>query len=415
MEVFGVIALVMVLMFAVAAALAFRVMRRKKIFENKVFLSKELQEISKTEVVGRAACSVAHDLNNLFAGIRGAAECLEKAAGDDEKFNKYTDIILKSCDRASRLTSQMSVRPRKSSEISEAADAHEIIDESLCLLEYGVGSKIKVEKKLLAEKYFIRANGDNVQSLLLNLGFNSKDAMPDGGMITVTTQNVSLDKNNDSLLKVPAGEYLEISFADTGCGIADSVKDRMFEPFFTTKETGKGTGLGLPAVYQVISEAGGTLKVKTSPKGTTFCIYFPLVGKEVESFGIEQKAQVLKSKIMLVDDEPFLLELMKDILTNAGSEVITVSDSQKAPETFEKNSDIEVVMMDVVMPNPDGVELYRKFRKINPKLKMVFLSGYSKDERVDEIVAKDKLTEFMAKPYKAADVVEKLAILLAKE
>lgn len=395
MEVFGVIALVMVLMFAVAAALAFKVICRRK--------NDTRQRMAEARIV--------HDLNNMLGAIHAASECLAGVLEDDDKLKKYAEIIVKSSERAVDLLEGYTGSMQKHT----VTDIHQCIDETLFLLEHRIGEGVSIRKEITAENFFVKIDDAAVQSLLLNLGLNACEAMPDGGIISVATRNVNLDEDNDCILKVPAGEYLEIRFADTGKGMPKSVQDKIFEPFFTTKKAKKRTGIGLSSVLETIVQSCGTLKFDTSSSGTVFYIYFPIAENGDGKFEAEKKASDLKSKIMLVDDEPVLLELMKDILTGAGSEVIAVSDSQKAVEVFEKNSDVEVVMLDVVMPNFDGIELYWKFRGMNPKLKIVFLSGYSKDERVSGIVAEDKLTGFMAKPYKPADVVEKLAILLAKE
>lgn len=385
--------------------------------KEKAAMAQQLHQMQKLESIGRLAGGVAHDFNNMLAGINGAAECLEVRLGKEHALNKYADIILNACARASHLTSQLLLFARDKKKEFEITDMHECVQESLYLLEHGINKKIVIKQDFQANKHCVLGNQDLLQSMILNLGFNAKDAMPDGGILTVETKNKVLHKKDISrlLLRVPEGEYFELVVKDTGVGIDKDIIHKIFEPFFTTKEVGKGTGLGLSAVYGIVGEHKGSIRVRNRSKGTAFHIYFPIVENKIKNTVQRKKAGKLKAKILVTDDEKILLELLGDILKAAGSEVIAVNDALKAVETYQNTPDVDVVMLDVIMPGKSGVDVYNELRQINPDIKVVFMSGYTRDAQINDLVEKNDNIEFINKPYAAADVVEKLAMLLAKK
>lgn len=370
----------------------------------------------KLEAIGQLASGVAHDFNNILTGIHGAAESLEAKLDTHKELQKYTNIILRSCEKASHLSEQLLLFSHQKSEQTEPIDLHECLAESLYLLEHGLQKKISITKDFVAKKFIVCINQEHIQSLILNLGFNSRDAMSEFGKIVVKTRNVTLDEDEmmTHLIKASPGDFVEIGFCDSGSGISKEIMDKIFNPFFTTKKMGQGTGLGLPAVYGIVREYNGTLKVESSEKGTNFYLYFPVVEKTVRKEKKLQKFSKLKAKILVVDDEPVLLELMKEILEAAGSEVVCQKDARLAVKTYQENGGFDVVMLDVMMPEKTGDEIYVELKKLNPEVKVVFLSGYHKNKRIENIVATDLNTCFITKPYHGVDVVEKLGILLAK-
>ncbi len=316
------------------------------------------------------------------------------------------------------MTSQLLLFARDKEKDFNNTDMHECIQESLYLLEHGISKKITIKQELHATNYCISGNRDVLQNMILNLGFNAKDAMPDGGTITVETKNKHLKKSDMSKLifRVPEGDYFELVIKDTGCGIDKEIIQKIFEPFFTTKEVGKGTGLGLSAAYGIVSEHRGSMRVKSRDgKGTAFHIYFPIVENEVKTKQNREKVGELKAKVLVVDDEKILLELLGDILKSVGSEVIKVNNASEAVEVYKQNLDIDLVMLDVIMPGKGGPEIYEELKKINPEIKVVFMSGYTKNAQINTYVENNDRIEFINKPYLVANVVEKLAILLAKK
>lgn len=376
-------------------------------------IAEQKSQSQKMESIGRLAGGVAHDFNNMLAGIHGAAELLEMNIEPDSGLRKYTDMIISACERASRLTSQLLVFSRKKERTQENMNLHDCIRESLYLLELGLSKKIVIKQNLRAARHYVCGNNDLLQNLILNLGFNAKDAMPSGGEIKVETRNVTLsaDDVNACLIKVREGDYIELRICDSGSGIPENIRNKIFEPFFTTKDVGKGTGMGLAAVYGILQEHKGTLKLKSMPGNTEFRIYLPVVAVRGTCKPAERRRSSIKAKVLVVDDEKILLELMKEILKAGGSEVTAVSDSGKAAEVY-RAGEFDVVMLDVLMPGKSGVEVYQELKEINPEVKVIFMSGYSKDNDIEKIIAENPEVEFIGKPYKTLEIVEKIAKVL---
>lgn len=376
----------------------------------------QLSQSQKMESLGRLAGGVAHDFNNMLAGIQGAAEFIrmKMTTGEQKKIGKYVDIIIKACRRASHLTSQLLVFSREKERRFEPLNFNELIQDSILLLEHGVSKKTEIISRLRAKDCCVKANRDLIQNMVLNLGFNARDAMPSGGKLLIATRDAEIapEEVHNFLVKVRPGRYLELTVKDKGSGIAPENLSKIFEPFYTTKAVGKGTGLGLAAVYGIVVEHRGTIKVESSSKGTTFKIYFPLSAADV---CIEKEPVVpmpLKAKIMAVDDEKILSELLKDILETLGCEVVSFNNPLEAADYYAGHPDFDVVMLDVLMPHLSGVELYYRLQKSNPGLKVIFMSGYSKDTEVEKIVAGNSRTAFIKKPYNVAELGEKLRGLL---
>lgn len=376
----------------------------------------QLSQAQKMESLGRLAGGVAHDFNNMLAGIQGAAEFIKLnfSSAEADKYGKYIEIIIKACLRASHLTSQLLVFAKEKERKFEPLDANELIKDGILLLEHGVSKKIDIITSLKARSSCVEADRDLLQNMLLNLGFNARDAMPDGGKLKISTRNIVIHEDDiqDYLLKVKAGRYVELSVKDNGKGILPENIHKIFEPFFTTKAIGKGTGLGLAAVYGIVQEHHGTIKVISSPKGTEFKICFPVSKAKYCVENENSRPLPINAKIMVVDDEKILSELLKDILQSLGCDVMVFSAPENALDYYRSNHDFDVVMLDVLMPHVSGVDLYEKMKKITPDMKVVFMSGYSKDTEVEKIVGANSGVAFIRKPYSAGDLSEKLRELL---
>lgn len=377
----------------------------------------QIAHTQKMESIGRLAGGVAHDFNNMLAGIHGAAEILEMKIDKQSPLKKYTNIIINACDRSSYLTSQLLVFSRDKGQKVADINLHACLKDAIALLEHGVNKKIEIKENFMAEDYYISGNRNLIQSLILNLGFNAKDAMGGKGEIDISTRDVELTSEEiaDCVINVKPDRYIEVQVKDYGSGIPDTLIHKIFEPFFTTKEIGKGTGLGLAAVYGIVLEHKGTIRVESSIDGTSFYIYFPLIANKVEEQIETPIAQSVKAKVLVVDDEKILLELMKDILITLGAEVITVNDALQAVDVYCQNPDIDVVMLDVIMPDKTGVEIYDELIKINPDIRVIFMSGYNKDNEVLGLVEKNANAAFINKPYAVADCQQKITNMLAKK
>lgn len=403
MEVFWLIGLIMILMFAVAAALAFRILRRKQ----------KLREGQKTEA---EKARITHDLNNALAVLKAAAESLEKKASSPEDVKIIAGVLAKCAERAARLNADYIISFQDALKQTGVTNVHECLQDCLLLLETSADGSITIHKDLAAENYGVKMDEASLQSLFLNLGKNAIDAMSGKGSITVTTRNVRLEKTKNGLLReVLSGNYLEICLADEGSGIPKEIQDKIFKPNFTTKKGEGGKGLGLVSVLETVASANGTMRFETSCDGTAFYLYFPVVENEPKKQKVKKILPSLKAKVLVVDDEPVLRELTRDVLVQAGCLVEAASCVKEALEVFQADRTFEAVVLDVVMPQTDGIELYEVLRKSNSAVKIIFTSGYHKDERVENIMKQNKYAAFVQKPFDAAEVVEKLAILLAKE
>ncbi len=377
----------------------------------------QIAHTQKMESIGRLAGGVAHDFNNMLAGIHGAAEILEMKIDTSSPLKKYTNIIINACERSSYLTSQLLVFSRDKGQKAADINLHTCLKDAIALLEHGVNKKIEIKEDFQAQDYYISGNRNLIQSLILNLGFNAKDAMGDKGEIDISTRDVDLGAEDiaDCVINTKPGRYIEVCVKDYGCGIPENIRPKIFEPFFTTKEIGKGTGLGLAAVYGIVLEHKGTIRVESSSEGTSFYLYFPLIANKAEPKSEAKPAESVTAKVLVVDDEKILLELMKDILITLGAEVITVNDALQAVDVYKQNPDIDVVMLDVIMPGKTGVEIYDELLKINPDIRVIFMSGYNKDNEVLGLVEKNANAAFINKPYAVADCQQKITNMLAKK
>lgn len=403
MEVFWLIGLIMILMFAFAATLAFRILRRKQ----------KLREGQKTEA---EKARITHDLNNALAVLKAAAESLEKKAASPEDVRTIAGVLAKCAERAARLNADYIISFQEALKQTGVTNVHECLQDCLLLLETSADGSITIYKDLAAENYGVKMDEASLQRLFLNLGKNAIDAMSGKGSITVTTRNVRLEKTKNGFLReVLSGNYMEICFADVGSGIPKEIQDKIFEPNFTTKKDEGGKGLGLVSVLETVASANGTMKFETSCDGTAFYLYFPVVENEPKKQKVKKILPSLKAKVLVVDDEPVLRELTRDVLVQSGCSVEAASCVKEALEVFQADRTFEAVVLDVVMPQTDGIELYEKLRLIDPNVKIIFTSGYLKDKRVENIMKQDKYAAFIQKPFDATEVVEKLAILLAKE
>lgn len=377
-------------------------------------LKEQLRQACRMETASRMAGGVAHDLNNMLAGICGAAECLKKSLkGTDERH--CCDVILNGCEQASHLAGQMTHLVARREEKTAPINLSDGLQDSLNLLGHGVGKEIEICETFDAKNLTAAIGSEHLQSLILNLGFNSRDALGGRGRIEVGLRRVYLSEDDmrRNLIQAAPGEYAEISFADDGSGITAENMAHIFEPFFTTKSDGKGTGLGLPEVYGIVLSAGGSLRVENRAKGICFYIFLPLVTTEVPT-AAKPSDKPLAAKILVVDDDPLLRKVTEDILTTAGCEVRTADSAEAVEKICRQEFKPDAVLLDVVLPAGGGKKVYKMLRPQNSRLKIVFMSGSTPDEEIEKFLAQDAFTAFLSKPCQAAKMVETLQILLAK-
>ncbi len=366
-------------------------------------LEDALRQSQKMDVIGQLTGGIAHDFNNMLAGIMGSAEILKLKVKDNPDLRKHVDFVLKSSDRAADLIKKLLAFARRGIEVSTTIDVHDIIRESVVILERSIDRKIKISIKFNALSSFV--NGDPVllQNVILNLGLNARDAMPYGGEITISTDNIIVDEEfaDKREYEINPGKYVAIYVEDTGAGMNSDLLNRVFEPFFTTKPEGKGTGLGLSVVYGTIKEHHGFIDVYSEPgEGTIIKMYIPAA--EAGPSGIlksENEPVRGKGSVLVVDDEDIVRTIAGSLLESLGYECLFAENGLEAIDIYRREMDrIDAVLLDIIMPGISGVETYQKLKEIDEKVKVVFSSGFRRDERVADIIKKGK-KRFIQKPY----------------
>ncbi len=388
---------------------------RKKTQKEREELEQKLHQAEKMEAIGQLAGGIAHDFNNQLGGILGFADLLRTDSERGSTNEEYADRIITSVKRASDLTSQLLAFARKGKFTEAPVDIHRLIFEVVSLLRHSVDKKVNVIQHLNAPIATVLGDASQLQNAILNLGLNARDAMEGGGELLFSTENRSFD--SELCEKIPfeidPGDYLEISVSDTGCGMDEELKRRIFEPFFTTKEQGKGTGMGLAAVYGTIQNHSGAIDVQSDINtGTTFRVYLPLCESESDQTSpVDVQAREKHEAgghILVVDDENVICEIATRILTSKGYTVSLCRDGQEAVELYTKEREkIDLVLLDLIMPVMNGKETFYALKKIDSDVKILLASGYSIDEDTQEMLDRGALG-FLQKPFKRAKLLEKV-------
>lgn len=364
-------------------------------------MQKQLAESQKFDALGQLTGGVAHDFNNLLMIISGSLHTLKRGTDDDAKLQRAISAIETATRRGAALTNQLLTFARRQSVNPQAIDFSERIGAIREVLDAGVGSAVRITFDIAREIWPIRTDVSEFETALLNLVINARDAMPDGGTVTISARNVVLDE-------APlAGEFVAIDIADTGLGIPADVVDKIFEPFFTTKPIGKGTGLGLSQVHGFAHQAGGTVKVASElGKGTVFSILLPR-GTDVPA---RETAEVMPFRgsgtVLLVEDNPDVAIVSIGLLEQLGYRVRRVPDAESALRELEQNG-VDFVFSDIVMPGKmDGLTLAHHLRLIRPGLPILLATGYSE-------AAADVRGDFpiLRKPYEIHELSEAIAKL----
>ena len=385
---------------------------RKRDEKEKQDLQEQLNHKSKMDAIGEPAGGMAHDFNNVLNGIMSAAELLQlPKQGLNEKSLKYVDLIIQSSRRASDLISKLLTFGHKGHIARSTFNIHKVLNETVDILKETIDRKITISLTEEAYNQYLIGDISAMESAFLNLGINASHAMPDGGEIRINTKNMFLDQMfcDSSSFEITPGDFIQIVIKDSGCGITEENLQKIFDPFFTTKGQGKGTGLGLSAVYGTIQNHHGAIEVHSSVGiGTTFYILLPCSGESAHQ--IEEKDQPVKGAgtILLVDDEEFNRILNGEILETLGYQIILAEDGQEAVEIFkEKHTEIDIVLMDMIMPEMNGSEAFYKMKEIDKNCHVIIASGYTKDERIEELLG-NGVKGFIRKPYKISEISQVL-------
>jgi two-component system cell cycle sensor histidine kinase/response regulator CckA len=395
-------------------------------------LENQINQSQKMEMVGQLAGGIAHDFNNVLSAIMMANDFLLNAHKPTDP--SFQDImqIKQNATRAATLVRQLLAFSRKQTLRPQVLDLGDALSDLTMLLRRLIGEKVKFDPVHARDLWPVKADVSQFEQVIVNLAVNARDAMPDGGKLTIKTANVSTEEAERLTYKgMPPADYVRIDVADTGTGIPTDIVDKIFEPFFSTKEVGKGTGLGLSTVYGIVKQTGGFVYVDSEPgKGTTFHIFLPRHYPEREaqpephaSNGATAKGMAAEPKpkadltgqgtILLVEDEEGLRSLNARGLRSRGYTVIEASNGIEALEALEqKDGAIDLVVSDVVMPEMDGPTLLRAMRARNPDLKIIFVSGYAEDAFAKSLEENEKF-DFLAKPFALSALVTKVKETMA--
>jgi two-component system, cell cycle sensor histidine kinase and response regulator CckA len=391
-----------------------KMIRATAIRDISMLKSLEIQLIhaQKMEAIGTLAGGFAHDFRNMLQVVLGSLELIEFNKDLPEKFRTDLDRIRKAATSGAELVKGMLVFSRKTSVKLEPLNLNNLVVHVESLLTRSIPKMINIE--VLKDPDLFSINGDSTQmeQVLMNLGVNASHAMADGGTLTIQTQNTVLDEkfclaHSDTR----PGRYVLLSVADTGTGMNEETVRCIFEPFFTTKEKGKGTGLGLAVVYGIVEQHGATIICESKPSvGTTFKIYFPAVEEIQEEKYLENKGPPMGQgeTILMVDDAPEILEMGALRLNGSNYNVITASNAKEAIKMYEKHrNQIRLVLMDLIMPEMGGVRCLEILRKMDPDVKILVLTGYTKrgiTQELKEAGARD----FILKPFDTPQLLEKI-------
>jgi two-component system cell cycle sensor histidine kinase/response regulator CckA len=379
-------------------------------------LEDQFRQAQKMEAVGRLAGGVAHDFNNLLMVISGYAEVILAKLEIEHPLRDKAYAIQQASDRATTLTRQLLAFSRKQLLELKVVDVNAIVADMERLLRPLIGENIALTAKLAPEAGCTRADAGQLEQVLMNLVVNAKDAMPNGGTLTIQTQNIELDDSHRAQTFIRPGNYVMLSVSDTGTGMDKETQSRIFEPFFTTKEKGKGTGLGLSTVYGIVKQSGGYVMVHSEEgRGTSFQIYLPRVEGTTEKHVVPAAATAVggTETILLVEDEESVRQLVRDTLEAKGYRVIEGGDGEAGlAAATNHEGKIDLVITDVVMPGLGGRELVERLLKTRPGTKVLYLSGYTEDAILSEGTIENG-TAFLQKPFTLQNLSRKVREVLA--
>jgi signal transduction histidine kinase/ActR/RegA family two-component response regulator len=365
-------------------------------------LEEQLRQAQKMEAVGRLAGGIAHDFNNLLTVIQMSARFLKESMEADGAPAEDAIEILKASDRAARLVRQLLTFSRKEVPRPRLLDVNALVTDMCDLLKRSIGVHIELGLELSDRNCVVSIDPSHMEQILINVAINARDAMNDGGVLSIRTDLRTVEGNSQRGV-VPPGQYVCLEVADTGCGMSSDVATKVFEPFFTTKERGQGTGLGLATVYGVVSGAGGFIDVASTPgEGTTFTILLPAADEladHVESSDPDSSEHSGSERtVLVVDDEPNIGELVRRILFRHGYSVANASSGMEALDLVLKGARFDLVLSDVAMPEMSGIELAHKMREVAPHQPFILMSGYA-DERITDPSIVEDVAGFIEKPF----------------
>lgn len=380
-------------------------------------LEDQLRQSHRMEAIGTLAGGIAHDFNNLLTVIRGYSEQLLNNLANDPDLKKQAERIDQAAERASSLTGQLLAFSRRQILQPKVIGLNSLIVNLEHMLRRVIGEHIEMKTVLSCEVGLVKADPGQIEQVIMNLVVNAHDAMPDGGVLTLETENIELGERYASKhVGVSPGSYVMLAVSDTGSGMTPETVANIFDPFFTTKEIGKGTGLGLSTVYGIVKQSGGQIWVYSEPgHGSTFKIYLPRVSGQVDAPAPELTPSPdlpVHETILLVEDDPQVRDLAKTILTNRGYSVLCADNVVGVMALCEQHSGpIHLLLTDMVMPGINGRVLADQIRARKPKINVLYMSGYTPDAIVHHGVLEPGI-QFLQKPFTPSMLTKKVREIL---
>jgi len=383
-------------------------------------MQEQIQQSDKLRSIGQLAGGIAHDFNNQLAVLLGYADLLREQLADNKELRGYATTIGDVVRRSADLTKQLLAFARKGKYQSVPVNMHSIIAEVISLLGRSIDKRIKLRQHLDANPPMTEGDPTQLQNALLNIALNARDAMPEGGELQVATEVVDLDEAycRTNPFDIRPGRFIQIAVTDTGMGMDAETQKHIFEPFFTTKEAGKGTGMGLAAVYGTVKLHGGAVNVYSEVgHGTTMRLYLPLLETAVETEERERASDVVRGHghILIVDDEERVRDMAKSVLQHLGYQVTTCKDGAEGVGYYrEAWKTVDLVILDMVMPELGGRDAYVAMRQINPSVRAILASGYSLNGEAQAIMDQG-IQGFVQKPFRLSELSRTIAQVLGSE
>lgn len=380
-------------------------------------LEEELRQAQKMQAIGELAGGIAHDFNNMVHGIAGFAEVIHQMTVD-KKIAQYASQILTTAHHAAELTKQLLTFARKGSYQLNDCNTHDIVRDVCAMLKRTIDRRIVIRQQLSAGLPHIKGDSAQLKSALLNLGINAKDAMPSGGVLEFSTRNITVNEPLAiSDFQLEPGQYLQIHVSDNGMGMTEEVRQRIFEPFFTTKSSGRGAGLGLAAVYGTTHMHRGAIQCRSEiGKGSSFDLYLP-ISKDCSKHLKNKRDNEIPERpirMMVVDDEAIVRSYSKTLFEMHGHHVDTFATASEAIAFYRHNyAEIDLVLLDMIMPHMDGQQLFAELKQINPDIKAMLATGYSVESKVQEIV-EDGILDCLKKPFTYDQLQRKITDMLSE-
>ena len=385
-------------------------------------LESQLRQAQKLEVVGRLAAGIAHDFNNLLTAIRGNTELILAGGGGGQALERDLREIARSAERAAALTRQLLNFAYRGAMENRPLDVAGLVGGMKTLIERLIGEPIELRVELAEDTASARIDPNQLEQVVMNLVVNARDALPDGGQITIRTRSREVGPDEAASLpyQVRPGHYVLIAVSDDGIGMDPELQDQIFEPFFTTKPVGVGTGLGLSTTYSIVKQARGHIRVDSEPgAGTTFEIYLPRAeATESDGAGAERAEREVEASrgsetVLVVEDEGAVLSMARRTLERQGYGVLTaLTGHEGVALAREHPGEIDVLFCDVAMPDLTGREVAERVRKARPEIRVLMTSGYGEKQLADEGVLQEQA--FLAKPYTPRELTARIRQLLVE-